>query len=132
MFGSGAIISLFIFIFADTSVRFFFGEKYLAAISPLMILSLNVLVIAVNVFFGNPLTVWGKQKAYSVAITFGAISNIILNFALIPRYSFNGAALATLLSEVVVFWGVFYLFNKNLRTILRKGEKGEPDISTQS
>jgi len=57
-----------------------------------------------------------------VAITFGAIVNIILNLVLIPKYSYNGAALATLLSEVAVFIGVFYLFNVNLKKIITQGK----------
>ena len=124
MFAGGVAISLSIYFLAERSVNVIYGAKYAEAVIPLMILSLNVLVIAVNIFFGNPLTVWGRQKEYSVAITFGAIVNIILNFLFIPRYSYNGAALATLLSEVAVFMGVFYLFNKNLKYILK-----ERDIS---
>ncbi len=118
MFGSGLIISIFIFFVANFVIQIIFGNEYSGAIIPLMILSLNVAVISVNVFFGNPLTVWGKQKAYSIAITFGAIFNIILNLVLIPKYSYNGAAIATLLSEVVVFIGVFFLFNKSFKSIL--------------
>ncbi len=118
MFGSGIIISLFVYLTADLSINIIFGSEYLKAIGPLMLLSLNIVVISVNVFFGNPLTVWGKQKVYAIAITFGALANIVLNIMLIPEYSYNGAALATLLSEVVVFVGVFYLFNKNLKNIL--------------
>jgi O-antigen/teichoic acid export membrane protein len=70
------------------------------------------LVISVNIFFGNPLIAWGKQKEYSIAIAFGAVTNIILNILLIPKYSYIGASLATLMAEVAVFVGVFYLFNK--------------------
>jgi O-antigen/teichoic acid export membrane protein len=122
IFGFGIIISGFIFGSAKHSITIIFGKDYLNAIVPLMILSLNILVISVNVFLGNPLTVWGKQKVYSVAITFGAIINIILNLVLIPEYSYSGAALATLLSEVVVFFCVLYLFIKNLKTILIEGK----------
>lgn len=118
MFGSGLIISVFIFFIAHYTILIIFGNEYSGAIIPLMILSLNVAVISVNVFFGNPLTVWGKQKAYSVAITIGAIANVVLNILLIPKYSYNGAAFATLLSEVIVFIGVFFLFNKSLKNIL--------------
>lgn len=118
MLASGGLIASVIYFSADQSVTIIFGSEYRNAIVPLMILALNILVISVNVFLGNPLTVWGKQKVYAIAITFGAIANIILNILLIPKYSYNGAALATLLSEVVVFVGVFYLFNKNLKNIL--------------
>ncbi|MBU0473476.1 MAG: flippase [Bacteroidetes bacterium] len=121
MLSSGILIAVVIFFSAKVVVNFAYGNEYIASVFPLMILALNVLVISVNVFFGNPLTVWGKQKAYSVAITFGAIVNIILNLVLIPKYSYNGAALATLLSEVAVFIGVFYLFNVNLKKIITQG-----------
>ncbi len=73
---------------------------------------MNTIVVSVNIFLGNPMMAWGKQKEYAIAISFGAITNIILNFILIPKYSYIGAAFATLLSEVAVFIGVFYLFNK--------------------
>jgi len=118
MFASGGLIASVIYFSASQSVNIIFGSQYIGAVVPLMILALNILVISVNVFFGNPLTVWGKQKVYAIAITFGAVGNIILNILLIPKYSYNGAALATLLSEVIVFVGVFYLFNKNLKNIL--------------
>jgi O-antigen/teichoic acid export membrane protein len=120
MFGSGIVISFLIFTTANSSINFIFGSEYTNAIFPLMILALNILVISVNIFFGNPLTVWGKQKEYSIAITFGAVANIFLNILLIPKYSINGAAFATFLSEVVVFIGVFYLFNKNYKVLSRE------------
>ncbi|MCF6270749.1 MAG: flippase [Melioribacteraceae bacterium] len=122
MFGAGIIISTFVFFTAKYSIEIIFGIEYTNAVIPLMILALNLLVISVNVYFGNPLTVWGKQKAYSIAITFGAIANIILNIILIPEYSYNGAALATLLSEVVVFVGVLILFNKHFKSITIQGK----------
>jgi len=70
------------------------------------------LVISMNIFFGNPLIAWGKQKQYSIAIAIGAAANIILNILWIPKYTYIGASMATLLSETAVFTGVFYLFNK--------------------
>ncbi len=118
MLTSGVLIASVIYFSAAQSVSILFGDEYISAVIPLMILALNILVISVNAFLGNPLTVWGKQRVYAIAITFGAVANIILNILLIPKYSYNGAAIATLLSEVVVFGGVFYLFNKNLRNIL--------------
>lgn len=116
---TGILIAVPIFLLSSEIISFVYGKEYVGSIIPLTILALNILVISVNVFLGNPLTVWGKQKQYSVAITFGAIVNIILNFIFIPKYSYNGAALATLMSEVVVFVGVFILFNKNLKVILK-------------
>lgn len=118
LFLNSVIVSVVFYFFSEEILNIIFGEQYIAGTTALMIISFNIAVIGVNVFFGNPLTVWGKQRQYAVAITFGAIVNVLLNIMLIPKYSYNGAAFATLLSEVVVFVGVFYLFNKNLRSII--------------
>jgi len=98
--------------FSERIILLVFGGSYLAAALPLSILAMNVIVVSLNVFLGNPMMAWGKLREYAIAIAFCAISNIILNFVLIPKYSYIGAAFATLLSEVAVFIGLFYLFNK--------------------
>ncbi len=113
MISSGIIIAAIIFFNAAEIIKIVFGNQYAAAKVPLLILALNLLVISINILFGNPLITWGKQKQYSIAIAFGAVTNIVLNILFIPRYSYIGASFATLMSEVVVFIGVFYLFNKN-------------------
>ncbi len=113
MISSGIIISAIIFFDAGEIIKIVFGSQYAAAKVPLLILALNLLVVGANIFFGNPLIAWGKQKQYSVAIAFGAVTNVVLNILLIPKYTYIGASFATLMSEVAVFFGVFYLFNKN-------------------
>ncbi len=112
MFSTSILITGIIFFNSKEIIYIIFGNKYVESIIPLSILSLNIMVIGVNVFYGNPLIAWGKQKYYSIAIALGAVTNIILNLLLIPKYSYVGASFATLFSEVAVFIGVFYLFNK--------------------
>ncbi len=118
MFSTGLLISAIIFFNAGKVVGFIFGNHFVNAKGPLLILALNIAVISVNIFFGNPLIAWGKQKQYSVAVAMGAVVNIILNILLIPKFSYIGAAFATLMSEVAVFVGVFYLYNKYTFRIL--------------
>ena len=116
--GPGIVSSLLLFFFSKEIVQIVFGDRYLASYLPLTILAVNVLIISINVFLGNPMMAWGKQKEYSIAITFGAITNIILNFLLIPKYSYNGAAVATVLSETTVFIGLIFLFKKFTRGLI--------------
>lgn len=117
--GSGIISGVVLLTFSERIILLVFGESYLASAVPLSILAINVMVISVNVFLGNPMIAWGKQKEYSIAIALGAISNIILNFILIPKYSYIGAAFATLLSEIIVFIGLLYLFSKFTTGLIR-------------
>jgi len=117
MFAAGIISGIVLMVFAKYLILLIFGSGYLTAISPLSILSLNTAVISVNMTFGNPLLAWGKQKQYLIVITFGALTNVVLNYLLIPHYSYIGAAFATLLSEAVVFVGVAFYFFKFTRNI---------------
>ncbi len=111
LFISSLILFIVLFYFPNEIIHIVFGLKYAEAYKPLSILSLNVLVIAINIIFGNPLIAWGQQKKYIIPIGIGAIINIILNIILIPKYSYNGAALATLFSEVAVSIGIIFYFS---------------------
>jgi O-antigen/teichoic acid export membrane protein len=44
----------------------------------------------------------GRRRMYPIATLAGVITNVTLNFLLIPRYSVMGAALSTVLTEIVV------------------------------
>lgn len=112
----GVSASIIIYSFSGLGINLIFGHEYVSASIALKILALNISVVSINVLFGNPLTAWGKQKQYSFVIVAGALANVFLNFILIPKYSFNGAALATLLSEFIVFLGVLILFNTTLNS----------------
>ena len=106
------VLSWVLFIFSSDLVRFIFGYRYEDAAIPLEIFSINVFVIGVNMLIGSPLLAWGKQNHYLIAIGLGAVSNIVLNFILIPKFSYNGAVMATVLSEIVVFFGLIFFFLK--------------------
>ena len=43
-----------------------------------------------------------KDKIYVSSIVIGAVSNVIINYLLIPRYRANGAAIGTLCAEAIV------------------------------
>lgn len=49
---------------------------------------------------------------YGVSV--GAISNVIMNLILIPLYKQNGAAIASLISEIMVMTVDFYYLKKNV------------------
>jgi O-antigen/teichoic acid export membrane protein len=55
-----------------------------------------------------------KQNQVAIIAAFGAILNLLLNFALIPLYSYVGAAIATITTRVVIFGITFYLVSKSL------------------
>ena len=105
----GVPISATGIVFAPEFIKLLYGSSYLAASSALMLLMVNVFFIYFNTVYGNPLVAWDQQKNQMYVIVAGGVTNVILNFLLIPKYGIEGAAFATLLSEVIVILGQSFL-----------------------
>lgn len=93
---------LFVTFFAKWIILLLYGKKYLDAIS-----SLSIIVWYTSFsYFGsiNNLYMVAENKTKWVPLTsiLGAIMNIFLNYVLIPRYSVSGAAVASLITQIVV------------------------------
>jgi O-antigen/teichoic acid export membrane protein len=56
-----------------------------------------------------------KQKVMLLIAVIGTVANIIMNFAVIPLWGYNGSALATAASEVIMFAAILaYLARHDL------------------
>ncbi len=118
MISAGIIISTCMYFMAEIMITILYSNNYNTAVSPLKIYAMTSLIVCTNMIFGNPLLAWGKQKEYLFVVGAGGLSNIILNIVLIPQFSYIGASLATLFSEVSVFVALCFVFlfiikNKN-------------------
>lgn len=94
------------------------GFQYTDSILPLQILSI-ALVFAE---FGGLITLClnvtlGSERNNLVGSILGACSNFLLNFYFIPAYSYNGAAITTLISELLVFLYCFKAINNKNKYI---------------
>lgn len=100
-----ALPAVIVFVFfGDEILRTFFGEVYVGAYHALLILAVGQLV---NATFGNVgilLNMTGHQRDTLRGMAIAAVTNIILNYILIPAYGINGAAIATAVTLLV--WNV--------------------------
>jgi O-antigen/teichoic acid export membrane protein len=88
---------------AEYTVPLLFGEAFLPSVDTLRILSVLVLVFSVAYFLGHiVLTATGLERKILRATIAGAIINAVANLLLIPNLQQNGAAIASVLSEVAV------------------------------
>lgn len=88
---------------AEYIVPLLFGEAFLPTVRTLQILSILVLVFSIAYFLGHMiLTATGMEHLILRATIAGAVSNAIANFVLIPSFKQDGAALASVLSELIV------------------------------
>ena len=53
-------------------------------------------------FLGYSFTPAKETKQFTISVTVGAATNVILNLILIPRMDSFGAAIASLIAEIVV------------------------------
>jgi O-antigen/teichoic acid export membrane protein len=98
--------------FARPLLGVFFGREFEAGTFALQMLMITGGFMFLSSFYGSHLIVLGRQRLYLAGVTLGAVANVSLNLFLIPRYSLDGAAAATLASEAVVFLSMFAVCSK--------------------
>ncbi len=79
-----------------------YGPGYAGGALALRLLFVTAAVMFASSFFGSNLLAADRQKVYLRGVVVGAVTNIALNSFLVPLWSLNGAALATLASEAMV------------------------------
>lgn len=98
---------------AETFVPVFFGEGYDTVAVILYIFMPMVVVLGFSVYLdGMYLVPSGKRLQSACAVIAGSCSNLVLNIVLVILWGAVGAAVATLLTEVLVASIMIYLSRK--------------------
>lgn len=100
-------------LLADRIIFLIYGQEYFPSISALQILIWSNVIIFVAILFNNLLISTNKQALVSKQIGIVAVANIIMNFILIPEYSYIGASIATVMSSLIGFIILYYSVSKN-------------------
>ena len=89
-------IPIILFAFAEPIVAMFYAPSFLPAALPLRLLGIAVVLMIVSAWQGFALLSAGRQRVTVAYDVVGLALNLTLNFALIPRFGFVGAAIAAL------------------------------------
>ena len=108
----GFFISVSITLFANKIIAVLYGAQYIKSISALKILIWAFFIICISTVTSGLLNSIDKQNIVTIGTGIGAVLNIVLNFILIPKYNLNGAALATVFTELFGFSLYFYFVVK--------------------
>jgi O-antigen/teichoic acid export membrane protein len=93
-------------LLASDIMSLLFGADYAVAGFALQILIWGQVLDSINPLAASTMRALEREKDLAKITGAGAIFNVALNLVLIPIYSYPGAAVATLLSFVLVFaWG---------------------------
>lgn len=115
-----ALIFGSLFLGSQDIIRLLYGTDYLPSIPILRLLSIALVFIFLDTVFLAPLLFTGFQKYYLLSVLIGAVSNMTLNLILIPIWSYNGAAIATISSNLLIalsgaiFFGRSFYFDRQL------------------
>lgn len=120
-----------VFVIADEMVRLLFGEAFIASAVTIKIF---VPLIFIN-GFGNLLCYQvvlctGNERKRLPTYAAGAIINIIINICLIPTLAENGAAIASVISELIVNLYQFIVMRKIVVLPIDKKAVGQAVITS--
>lgn len=94
---------IYFMIYAKESIVFLAGDSFISAVTPMIILMPTVLFIGISNITGiQVLTPFGEERKVVISVLAGAVLDFALNLVLIPRMGSTGAAISTLLAEILV------------------------------
>ncbi len=104
-------IAVCVTLLASPIILLVYGQEYANSIVALQVLIWAAIPIFASSISGYMLVSINQQKMGMIIAGIGAVVNIGLNLVLIPRFSFIGAAWATIITEVwVLAGGVYFVF----------------------
>lgn len=113
--------TVFVFFASSLIINLFFGAEYKTASIALMVLIWALLPLAIANIYGLLILIpAGYFKGFFWSVGAGALVNVILNFVLIPTFSYVGAAIATILAQIFAGLVAFFLSRKTLQLALAK------------
>jgi len=124
----GFPIGIGITLLADRIILLIFGAEYVPSVIALKILIWAVVLIFARTAFERVLEAANRQIIVTEVFGVCALLNVILNLILIPKYSYIGAAVATLITDFAVFalifvWSLkigYSISNKQLVEVISK------------
>lgn len=109
------LVTAVCFLFAKQIILVIGGNAYLGAVPSFRILLLSLVPVgASNILGGQVLIPSGREKCLLRAEILGAVFNFFANLILIPKFSIEGAAVTTVLSEIIVWFVCLYYVKKDL------------------
>lgn len=107
-------VSLFISIFSKPIVSILYGQAYLPAVNPLRVITWYTAFSYLGVARNAWIVCENKQKLLKYIYIVSALSNVVLNCFFIPSFGATGAALASLITQILTTL-VVPLFIKDIR-----------------
>jgi len=114
-------LMLYFILFAKQGIYFLSGDAYTGSIVPMQIIMPTLLFIGITNILGIQILVpMGRENVVLYSEIAGAVTDLILNALLIPKYASSGAAVGTLAAEFVVLLVQFFALREEVAGAFRK------------
>ena len=101
-------LMVYFILFAKEGIFLLSGSAYIGAVKPMQIIMPTLVFIGLTNIMGIQMLVpMGKEKIVLYSEIAGALVDLVINIVLIPRWASAGAAIGTLVAEIIV-WIVQY------------------------
>lgn len=104
-------------LLSERILQFIYGKMFYNSTLVLQILIVAEALVFVTFIIAKTLNSMGKEKSVTYALASLSVFNIVLNYILIPKYTYIGAAIATVISEILSLIILTYLIRKYLAKI---------------
>lgn len=112
---------IYFILFAKEGIFFLSGNAYAGSIVPMQVIMPTLLFIGITNILGIQMLVpLGKEKVVLYSEIGGAIVDVIINEALIPKLASTGAAIGTLVAELVVLIVQFYALRNEVTVAFKQ------------
>jgi O-antigen/teichoic acid export membrane protein len=105
LLAASALVAIVVHAGASGLLVLVYGAPFEAAAAPLQILAWCLPLFYVNYALTHQLIAWNGARAYLAVASVALLTNVAGNTLLIPDSGMTGAAISTLLTEVVVLLG---------------------------
>ena len=103
-----------LFELSDSAMIFMGGNDYLVGTVSLKVLSIALFFAVGGYILSRCILIpSNKDKVYLIATIISAFVNIGLNFFFVPKLLYTGAAITTLISEIIVF-AIFWAYSQKI------------------
>ena len=117
---------LYFIFFAKEGIYFLSGPAYTGSIIPMQIIMPTLLFIGLTNILGIQILVpLGKEKVVLYSEIAGALVDVIINIILIPKFRSAGAAVGTLVAELVVLAVQYTAWKNDIVNIFKSVHYGK-------
>ena len=104
-------------LLADKIILLVYKAPFAPSKTVLQILIWSMVFAALSLILSNLLVSMNEQRLYTISTGLCVVTNVVLNLSLIPTLSYNGAAIATVATNVVLFLACFYFVSRHLQVL---------------